>query len=69
MILCGSVPLSLKRNKLKAGVWCKVSGVKSAASQAVSTDAAVTSAYALTVEKAVAGKIDSDTAGKPDAVS
>ncbi|CAL5225804.1 g8581 [Coccomyxa viridis] len=41
----------------------QVSSVKSAASQAVSTDAAVTSAYALTIEKAVASKIDADTAG------
>ena len=47
----------------------QISGVKSAASQAVATDADLKSAYALTIEKAVAGKIDSDTAGEQDNVS
>ena len=65
--LCASFPL-FPSNNLKAVVWCKVSSVKSAASQAVSTDAADTSAYALTIEKAVASKIDADTAGELDAI-
>ena len=63
-----SVPLFLNSSDLSPVVWCKESHVKSAASQAVSTDAAVTSTYALTVEKAVASKIDADTAGELDTV-
>lgn len=61
------LPFPFSESKaLKAKLWCKAYNVKSAASQAVATNAAVTSAYALTIETAVAERIDKDTVGRND---
>ena len=47
-------------------LWCQAYDINLAASSAVATNAAATSAYALAVEKLVAGRIDTDTAGEQD---
>ena len=64
-VVCLRQSVLISRSKLLTGVvWCKISNVNAAASQAVAAKASVTSAYALTVEKAVAERIDTDTAGE-----